>query len=82
MNKDEIKEFYNKFIITYNYDVWDRCICEQYRNDLAKAFGFPQGHRWKYDEWWVLQDEAFDLLVKENKISNEEKNFYCLRFKF
>ena len=82
MNTEKIIDFYKKFIITYDYVVWDRCICEQYRNDLAKAFGFPQGHRWKYDEWWVLQDEAFELLVKEGKITEEEKKFYCLRFKF
>jgi hypothetical protein len=39
MNTEKILEFYNNFIITYDYVVWDRCICEQYRNDLAKAFG-------------------------------------------
>lgn len=82
MTKDTIIDFYNKFVEIYKYDKWERCVVEQYRNDLSKAFGFPQGHRWKFDEWWTLQDEAFDLLVEKGKISKKERDFYCMRFKF
>lgn len=82
MNTEAIIDFYKKFINEYCYDIWERDIVEQFRNDLAKAFGFPQGHRWKFDEWWLLQDEAFDLLVKEGKITKEQRDWYCLRFKF
>ena len=85
MNKEKIIIFYNEFIINnkqYITEKWNRCLVEEYRNSLSKYFGFPQGHRWKYDEWFDIQDEAFDLLFNEGRISIEEKKFYCLRFKF
>ena len=82
---DKFKEFYNYFISNnknYITDKWDRCLVEEYRNSLSKFFGFPQGHRWKYEEWFDVQDKAFDLLVQFNRISKEERDFYCKRFKF
>ena len=82
---DKIEEFYNYFITNnecYITDKWNRCLVEEYRNSLSKYFGFPQGHRWKYDEWFEIQDKAFNLLVKLNRISETERKFYCLRTKF
>ena len=79
---DKILCFYEKFIKEYNYDKWERYVVEQFRNDLSKEFGFPQGHRWQFDEWFILQDKAFNILLEKQKITKEEKVFYCKKIKF
>lgn len=84
MTKEEAVNFYNYYINKnkeYNHSKWSRCEFEEYRNCLAKFLNYPQGHRWKFPEWFDIQDIAFKILVDEGKISEEEYKFYCLRFK-
>ena len=69
MNTEKILEFYNNFIITYDYVVWDRCICEQYRNDLAKAFGVNRN----YSENYILDLSAKEYAETYTKIKISKK---------
>ena len=66
-----IIDFYNNFVLKnkeYLTEKWERGLCEEYRNSLAKHFGFPQGHRWEYEEWFDIQEKAFKLLLEKNLI--------------
>lgn len=80
-----INTFYNVFISEkkeYITEKWSRCLCEEYRNCLAKYFHFPQGHRWEYEEWFDYQEKAFKLLLEKDLITNDEYIFYTKKFKF
>ena len=80
-----IIDFYNNFVLKnkdYLTEKWERGLCEEYRNSLAKHFGFPQGHRWEYENWFDIQEKAFKLLLEKNLITNDEYIFYIKKFKF
>jgi hypothetical protein len=59
----------------------ERCVIEEYRNNLSKIFNIPSGHRWQFDEWYEILDYAMQLLVDNNYITEQSKNFYCYRIK-
>ena len=76
MTEQEALDFYEDYVKSnpqFNQVKWERCEFEEYRN--------PQGHRWKFPEWFDIQDVAFKILVDKRKITEEEYKFYCLRFK-
>lgn len=81
MEEIEINEKIYKFYLNFDSNIkdekYDRCISEEFRNQLSKEFNFPQGHRWKFDEWFSIQEKAFKLLLNLNKIDEKEYNFYC-----
>lgn len=84
ITEQEALEFYEKYINNfseYNHEKWGRCEFESYRNELTKHLKYPQGHRWKYPDWFDIQDIAFKILVDKGKISENEYKFYCQKFK-
>lgn len=83
--KKEVDYVYDSFVKTYHKNFtknYERCFIEEYRNMVSKHFKIPSGHRWKYDEWFTIQEYAMELLVNGNYITNESKKFYCLKIKF
>ena len=84
MTEQEALDFYEDYVKSnpqFNQVKWERCEFEEYRNCLSKFLKYPQGHRWKFHEWFDIQDVAFKILVDKRKITEEEYKFYCLRFK-
>ena len=84
MTEQEALDFYEDYVKSnpqFNQVKWERCEFEEYRNCLSKFLKYPQGHRWKFPEWFDIQDVAFKILVDKRKITEEENKFYCLRFK-
>ncbi len=84
MTEQEALDFYEDYVKSnpqFNQVKWERCEFEEYRNCLSKFLKCPQGHRWKFPEWFDIQDVAFKILVDKRKITEEEYKFYCLRFK-
>lgn len=84
MTEQEALNFYEDYVKSnpqFNQVRWERCEFEEYRNCLSKFLKYPQGHRWKFSEWFDIQDVAFKILVDKGKITEEEYKFYCLRFK-
>lgn len=77
--EEKILDFYNKFIILYKNNTYDRCIIEHYRNELSKLFNIPCGHRWKFDEWFKIQEYGLKLLLDCGKITENEFKFYTLK---
>ncbi len=77
--EEKILYFYNEFIILYKNNKYDRCIIEHYRNELSKLFKFPCGHRWKFNEWFNIQEYGFKLLLDGGKITKDEFEFYTMR---
>lgn len=81
-----VQEFYDKWMIDNScYDIqghWERDCLEQFRNDFSKAFGYPQGHRWKIEGWYELQDEAFSYITEKGHIYDYEKEFHCQKVPF
>jgi hypothetical protein len=79
-DKNKINNFYLSFIRQYRncfpYHI-ERCIIEEYRNNLSRLFKIPSGHRWQYKEWYPIQEYAMQLLVNDGFISKESKEFYC-----
>ncbi|MBR6516911.1 MAG: hypothetical protein IKT40_08750 [Bacilli bacterium] len=80
--QNKIINFVNNFIIEYKNSTYDRCIIEHFRNELSKHFNIPCGHRFKFEEWFEIQDYAFELLLINNKITKNEFEFYIKRFNF
>lgn len=78
--KSKIDDFYTSFIqrnAKCFSKQYERCIVEEYRNCLSKLFKIPSGHRWQFEEWYIIQDYAFQLLVNAGFITEGSKKFYC-----
>ena len=80
--RDKIIEFYNNFLKSYSNIEYDRCLLEHYRNELSKLFNIPCGHRWKFEDWFMIQKIGFGLLLNDGKISKSEFEFYTKRINF
>lgn len=84
ITEQEALDFYENYVKTnpqINQNKWERCEFEEYRNCLTKHIKYPQGHRWKYPDWFDIQEIAFKVLVDKGKITDDEYKFYCQKFK-
>lgn len=80
----KIKEYYTTFINQYHrcfHTKYERCVIEEYRNTISKMFNIPSGHRWKFKEWYDIQNYAMQLLVDDGFIDETSKSFYCKQIK-